>query len=452
LSLDEDRHGSETAKMSSLAARAALSAYRLAGMAAYPLMSPYLALRAAKGKEDRTRRMERFGYASANRPQGPLIWFHAASVGETLAVTPLIREIRKREINVVLTTGTTTSAKLAATRLSAEAIHQYVPLDLKPAVGRFLDYWQPDCAIIAESEIWPVTIMELDRQDIPQILVNARMSDRSFARWQRRPALAEALFEKLALVVAQSDIDAQRFRDLHARQVIQSGNLKVETDAPPHDAAVLSRYCKQIGDRKTWAAISTFEGEEEAAAIVHRTLKEHDNQLTVIVPRHPERCDEIENKLVAQGLKVARRTRDDALTPDVDIFLGDTIGEMGLYLRLTEVAFVGRSLFAEGGQNPLEPAMLGCAILSGGHVQNFRDAYQRLARSGSARIVRDTEMLARGVHYLMTNDAARLKMIEAGYSTVHEMRGALAATIKGLEPYINPLTVKARLLPKTAQS
>ncbi|TCL75824.1 lipid IV(A) 3-deoxy-D-manno-octulosonic acid transferase [Rhizobium sp. BK251] len=435
--------------MSGRVARVALGTYRLAGMLAYPVIGPYLAYRSAKGKEDRARRLERFGYASANRPQGPLVWFHAASVGETNAVTPLIREIRRRDINVILTTGTTTSAKLASDRLGEEAIHQYVPLDIKPAVGRFLDYWQPDCAMIAESEIWPMTIMELGQRRIPQILVNARMSDRSFARWQRRPAIAEALFENMAVVVAQSDLDAERFRDLGAMQVSISGNLKVDTDAPPYDAAVFARYKKQIGDRKTWAAISTFEGEENAAAVVHRTLKERDAQLTIIVPRHPERCDDIEQMLTAQGLKVARRTRDDVLSPDVDVFLGDTIGEMGLYLRMTEVAFVGRSLFAQGGQNPLEPAMLGCAILSGGQVQNFRDAYQKLARNGSARMVRDVEMLAKGVHYLLTNDEVRHGMIDAGIATVHEMRGALSSTLKSLEPYINPLTVKARLLPKT---
>jgi 3-deoxy-D-manno-octulosonic-acid transferase len=276
------------------------------------------------------------------------------------------------------------------------------------------------------------------------------MSDRSFDRWGRRPSLAEALFENLALVIAQSDVDAERFRDLGARQVIMSGNLKVDTDAPSYEAAVFARYKKQIGERKTWAAISTFDGEEKAAGIVHRTLKERDGQLTIIVPRHPERADAVEEELVKQGLKVARRTREDILSPDVDVFLGDTIGEMGLYLRLTEVAFVGRSLFAEGGQNPLEPAMLGCAVLSGSNVQNFREAYHALARRGSARMVRDTEMLAKGVHYLLSNDQARRNMIEAGIVAVQEMRGALTATVKGLEPYINPLTVKARLLPKTA--
>ena len=251
-------------------------------------------------------------------------------------------------------------------------------------------------------------------------------------------------------MIAQSDADAERFRSLGALPVMVSGNLKVDTDLPPFNADDLDRYSRQIGTRKTWAAISTFEGEELAAATVHRTLKPRDGQLTIIVPRHPERCDELEKMLVEKGLKVARRTRGDTLGPDVDIFLGDTIGEMGLYLRLTEIAFVGRSMYAEGGQNPLEPAMLGCAVLSGGHVQNFRDTYQRLARTGSARMVRDAEMLMKAVHYLLTNDAARQTMIEAGLETVQDMRGALVSTIKGLEPYINPLTVKARLYPRSA--
>ncbi|MCA1403617.1 lipid IV(A) 3-deoxy-D-manno-octulosonic acid transferase [Ensifer sp. IC3342] len=434
--------------MSSLRARLALSSYRWIGTAIYPLVWSYLAIRAAKGKEDPTRRRERYGYASAPRPQGPLVWFHAASVGETVAVTSLVKEIRRRGIAVVLTTGTTTSARVAAERLGSAVVHQYVPLDFKPAVSRFLDYWEPDLAIIAESEIWPMTIVELGSRHIPQVLVNGRLSDRTFARWKKRPSLAEALFENLALVIAQSDVDAERFRTLGALPVMVSGNLKVDTDAPPHDPKALKEYRQQIGARKTWAAISTFEGEENAAATVHRALKDRTSLLTIIVPRHPERCDAIEAALVAKGLKVARRTRNDPLTPDVDIFLGDTIGEMGLYLRLTEVAFVGRSLFAEGGQNPLEPAMLGCAVLSGGNVQNFRDTYQMLAKNGSAKIVRDVEMLAKGVNYLLVNDDMRRSMIDAGLESVQQMRGALTATIKGLEPYINPLVVKARLEPR----
>ena len=434
--------------MSRRLARFALSLYRWGGVALYPIVSPYLTFRAAKGKEDRSRRRERYGYAGVPRPAGPLVWFHAASVGETNAVIPLIKEVRRRGIAVLLTTGTITSAKVVRDRLGTDVIHQYVPLDLKPAISRFLEYWHPDLAIMAESEIWPMTILELGKRHIPQVLVNGRISDRSFPRWKRRHAVADAIFENFALVIAQSELDADRFSTLGALPVLVSGNLKVDTDAPPADSAVLRGYLDQIQGRRTWAAISTFEGEEAAAGDVHRVLKDRTGLLTIIVPRHPERSDAIADMLEARGLKVARRTRGDALTPETDIFLGDTIGEMGLYLRLTEIAFVGRSLFAEGGQNPLEPAMLGCAILSGGNVQNFREAYQQLARNGSAKMVRDTEMLAKGVHYLLVNDEMRKQMIEAGQETVQEMRGALRATIKGLEPYINPLTVKARLHPR----
>ncbi len=434
--------------MSRRLARLALSLYRWGGVALYPIVSPYLTFRAAKGKEDRSRRRERYGYAGVPRPAGPLVWFHAASVGETNAVIPLIKEVRRRGIAVLLTTGTVTSAKVVRDRLGTDVIHQYVPLDMKPAISRFLEYWHPDLAIMAESEIWPMTILELGKRHIPQVLVNGRISDRSFPRWKRRHAVADAIFENFALVIAQSELDADRFSTLGALPVLVSGNLKVDTDAPPADSAALRGYLDQIQGRRTWAAISTFDGEEAAAGEVHRLLKERTGLLTIVVPRHPERGDAIAEMLEAKGLKVARRTRGDALTPETDVFLGDTIGEMGLYLRMTEIAFVGRSLFAEGGQNPLEPAMLGCAILSGGNVQNFREAYQQLARNGSAKMVRDTEMLAKGVHYLLMNDEMRKQMIEAGQETVQEMRGALRATIKGLEPYINPLTVKARLHPR----
>lgn len=431
--------------MSGKMARIALSTYKWAGVAMFPLLTVYLAIRSAKGKEDVARRHERFGHASQERPKGPLVWFHAASVGETTAVIPLIREVRSRGIQVVLTTGTVTSARLAAERLAEGVIHQFVPLDIKPAVSRFLNYWRPDLAIIAESEIWPVTMMELGARHIPQVLVNGRLSDRSFARWRKISSFAEALFQNLALVIAQSEADAAKYSELGALPVMVSGNLKVDNDLPPSDPAVLTQYKRQLGARKTWAAISTFEGEELAAGRVHARLKQANGLLTIIVPRHPERADAIEEELNKLGLTVARRTRNDPLTPETDIFLGDTIGEMGLYLRLTEIAFVGRSLYAEGGQNPMEPAMIGCAVLSGGNVQNFRESYQQLARNGSAKIVRDEDILAKGVHYLLNNDEARKAMIEAGHTTVQQMRGALPATMKGLEPYVSPLAMKAWL-------
>lgn len=427
-------------------ARAILTAYRWTGAFAYPMIGGYVALRAAKGKEERGRRGERYGRASAERPEGPLVWVHAASVGETSAVIPMIERIISLGISVVLTTGTVTSARLADERLGGRVIHQYVPLDLKPAVSRFLAYWDPDLAIIAESEIWPMTILELGARRVPQVLVNGRLSDRSFAAWKRRASLAEALFENLAHVVAQSEIDADRFRTLGARPVTVSGNLKVDTKVPPADRKAVADLRAAIGDRKTWAAISTHDGEEEIACDVHETLRDKfPDVLTIIVPRHPERAGALKAMMEARGLKVVRKSEGGTIGRDTDVFLGDTIGDMGLYLRLTEVAFVGRSLSAEGGQNPLEPAMLDTAVLAGRHVQNFRDAYQRLIKNGGAKLVRDRKMLAEAVAFLLKNPATRKKMMVAAARTVVDMRGSLDRTMAALEPFIHPLVLKARL-------
>jgi len=432
--------------MSERRARAILTAYRLMGSAAFPLVGGYVAWRASKGKEERGRRRERYGKASQPRPDGPLIWMHAASVGETLAVAPLIDRLLDYGVNVVLTTGTVTSARLVRARLGDRVIHQYVPLDLRPAVRRFLDHWRPDLAIIAESEIWPVTILELGARRVPQVLVNGRLSDRSFASWNKRAYLAEALFENLAHVVAQSETDGERFRALGARPVTVSGNLKVDTPVPPVDEDALDWLAGQIGRRPVWAAISTHDGEEDIAAEVHGKLrKRHPSLLTIIVPRHPERANTMAAQFAERGLSVARRSKNDPITRQTDIFLGDTIGEMGLYLRLTEIAFVGRSLTATGGQNPLEPAMLETAVLAGQNVQNFRESYQKLVDGGGAKFVRDKDMLAGAVNYLLTNAQARRSMMRAGAATVAGMRGALDKTLRTLDPFIQPLILKSRL-------
>ncbi len=436
--------------MSERWARALLTTYRWAGAGAYPLIGGYIAWRAAKGKEERTRRHERYGKSPLERPPGPLVWVHAASVGETLAVVPLVTHIERLGINVVMTTGTVTSARIVATRLTGKAMHQYVPLDLKPAIDRFLVHWAPDLAVMAESEIWPMTILELGAKRVPQVLVNGRLSDRSFSSWQKHPFIAEALFENLAHVVAQSELDGERFHQLGARPVTVSGNLKVDTEIPPVDEEALAALKAEIGERKRWAAISTHNGEEKIAASVHAlAAKQNEDVLTIIVPRHPDRAGAIEAELKSAGLKVSRRSRGDRVTSDTDILLGDTIGEMGLYLRLTEIAFVGRSLDGEGGQNPLEPAVLGTAVLSGRNVQNFRDSYQRLVASGGARLVADEETLAGAVTFLLNNDRVRQKMIDSGIETVEGMRGALSRTLDALEPFIQPLVVKAKLEPVT---
>ncbi len=427
-------------------ARLTLSTYRLVGRAIYPFMGPFLRVRANRGKEDRLRRYERYGYASAERPPGPLVWFHAASVGESMAVMPLIERIAGQGIRSIMTTGTVTSAELVRDRLPRNTFHQYVPLDLERAVCRFLDHWKPDLAVFTESEIWPATVMEMGARRIPQVLVNARMSDRSFARWSQAPALALALFENVSHVIAQSETDAERFRQLGARPVTVSGNLKVDTPGLPYDARELAAFQSAINGRPAWIAASTHAGEEQIAINVHKMLAARlPDLLTIIVPRHPERGTEVAGLARQGGLVAARRSIGQEISNSTQVYVGDTIGEMGLYLRLAQVAFMGRSLVAKGGQNPLEPASIGVALLSGKAVHNFRDSYANLLAAGAARLVRDEEMLAANVEYLLLNPQERAKMVEAAGQVLADMRGALDRTVEVLDAYVFPLTVKRDL-------
>jgi 3-deoxy-D-manno-octulosonic-acid transferase len=430
-------------------ARATLKAYRLLGAGVYPFIGSYVRWRASKGKEDRERRRERYGVASVERPHGPVVWAHAVSVGETAAVAPLLESLVDDGLTVVLTTGTVTSAKLVSDRLGNKLIHQYVPLDLQPAVSKFLNHWKPDLAIIAESEIWPMTILELGARRIPQVIVNGRLSDRSFQSWLKRISLAEALMENLSHVVAQSDVDGERFLDLGARPVTISGNLKADSPPLPDKPDDRARLNNEIGDRPRWAAISTHNGEEIIAANVHQALIDRiPGLLTIIVPRHPDRCAEIKTTLRAKGLHVALRSTGEAITPETDIYLCDTIGEMGVFLRLVEVVFVGNSMTGSGGQNPLEPAMLGTAIVSGRNVQNFRESYQKLLKSGGAGLVADANALVNAIGRLLTDKQRRDAMAEAAFTTVNSMQGALLRTRQALAPHIAPLILKARLEPQ----
>ncbi len=432
--------------MSETWARAALKTYRIAGGVVYPFSGLFLRMRSRKGKEDPTRRDERFGYASQARPDGPLVWFHAASVGEFMAILPFLEKLENLGINIVLTTGTVTSAKVAKNRLSDKVIHQYVPIDIKPIIKRFLAHWKPDMAIFAESEIWPVTILELKVKHVPMVLVNARISDRSYRRWHKYPKIAEALFENMAHIVAQSDIDGKRFAELGARKVTVSGNLKVDTGLPPFEEHEAAELKAQIAARPVWVAVSTHPGEEEIIANVHEKVSAYfPNLLTVLVPRHPPRGDEVFNMLQKRGFNVSRRSTGDPVRDDTDIFLGDTIGEMGLFLGAGQVVFVGKSLTVTGGQNPLEPAVMGAAILSGPKVHNFRSSYEALIRGGGAKLVRDEDMLFKFVAHLLNDQNDRTKMMVAAQDVVRSLSGALEKTFRALDYHINPLRMKAKL-------
>lgn len=426
-------------------ARCALAIYSSVGRILHPFIYPYLGYRAAKGKEVLARRCERLGKPTTDRPHGTLVWFHAASVGETIAIMPMMEHILSLGFKVLLTTGTVTSATLVENRFGKRIIHQFNPLDLKAAVHRFLNYWQPDLALICESEIWPMRINELARRKIPQILVNAHLSEKSYKAWKRRPAFAHYIFSKLDLAVTQSEVDAQYFRELGVHAAEVSGNLKAEI-APVSDDSNLADFRAAVKYRPVWAAISTHAGEEVIAAEVHNALKNHlPNLLTIIVPRHPERVDEILKSLAERNLNVVRKSENQLPSDYTDILLGDTIGEMGLYLRLAQVAFVGKSLGNEGGHNPLEPALIGSAIISGPNVENFAETYQRLEADQAVRIVQDATQLAVQVNLLLTKPKERARLIENARKSSAKMAGAFANTLKAIDPFLQPLTMRARL-------
>ncbi len=401
-----------------------LGLYRGLTTAGLPLIQLLLQTRIARGKEDPTRIEERRGVASVQRPEGPLVWLHAASIGEAQSVLVLIdRLIREQPtLNVLMTTGTVTSAALMGDRLPKRAIHQFVPIDRPAWVRNFLSYWRPDLALWVESELWPNLLLETAARGVPMVLLNARISADSHTGWQRARGLARRLLSSFSLVLAQDETIAERLRDLGASNISVSGNLKTAAAPLPATAAELSALQDAIGSRPVWLAASTHDGEETIAGQVHAAVaKNIPDLLTIIAPRHPQRGPEVAARLKRQGLTVARRSLAEPIADNVAIYLADGTGELGLFYRIAPIAFVGGSLIPHGGQNMLEAALLKCAILHGPHVANFKAIAEELAQAGGSRQIDDGAALAAAVEALLTNpdDATAMADAAAGAATVH---------------------------------
>jgi len=418
-----------------------LTAYRWLMRLAAPLAPLMLAWRTRRGKEERDRRSERYGESSTPRPTGFLAWFHAASVGEANAVLPVIDAIAAEhpQIRLLLTTGTVTSAKLARARLPQGAVHQYVPLDHQAYVQRFLDHWRPDLAVLVESEIWPNLVLETKARGVPLVLVNGRMSYRSFRRWRGRPGLSRPLFSAFNLVLAQNERLAQRFAALGAPQALGIGNLKADAPPPPVDLAGHKKLGAALSGRTAWLAASTHPGEDDMVAVAHLAMKKTlPDLLTIIVPRHPERGPLIAKLLAGAGLTVALRSQGKLPEAGTDIYIADTIGELGLFYNLVPVAFIGGSLVPHGGQNPVEAIKLGAAVLTGPHWRNFADAYDELLRAGGCQQVGDAATLAEAALSLLGDTQARAAMMARAEGAIARMGGALPRTIVELERFLPP--------------
>ena len=418
-----------------------ITLYRGLTAVAEPLLRLYLGQRARRGKEDPLRMAERRGIASAPRADGPLIWLHAASVGEAQSALALIGRLlaMRDDVNMLVTSGTVTSAGMLGQRLPARAVHQYVPADSLRWVRRFLNHWRPDLALFVESELWPNLIVETSARGCPLILVNGRLSVRSYERWRKTPGIARPLLQSFALCLGQTDRDRERFAALGAPRCDYLGNLKYSADPLPADEAALTAIRDEIGDRPVWLAASTHPGEEELAAAVHRALRDsHPGLLTIIVPRHPNRGDEIAAMLDA-GFSVRRRSKGEMPDGTCEIFLADTLGELGLFYRLAEIAFIGGSTGSLGGHNPLEAAQLGCAVIHGPDMANFRTVAADLAAAESALSFEDEAGLIEAVARLLEDQDERKRLARAARKVSIENADALDRIAGALAPFVEAL-------------
>jgi 3-deoxy-D-manno-octulosonic-acid transferase len=414
-----------------------LRVYRSLSTVATPLVGALVKHRLKHGKEDEARVGERKGLSETERPPGPLVWIHGASVGEVLAVAGLVERMRAMNIRILLTSGTVTSAAIVARRFPPDVIHQFIPYDSPRFVTRFLDHWQPSFALFVESDLWPNLIMSGAERRIPMIVVNGRMSQRSYQRWRAAPATMAALLAQFEMCLAQSQTDADRFSALGSPHVFNTGNLKFDVPAPPADPQKLEQLKQTVQGRPLVLASSTHPGEEDIVLDTHRRLAVYfPGLLTIIVPRHPERGQQIAHLTEANGLRAAVRSREQLPAPDSEIYVADTLGELGLFYRLSPLVFVGGSLVNHGGQNPIEPIKLGAAVLHGPHVGNFADIYRALDEAGGAKLAGDGEALVKQMGGWLEDRASRERASAAGRVVVDRLGGALDKTMAALEPYL----------------
>ena len=429
-----------------------LRAYTAATELFAPLLPLHLKRRLRQGKEDPDRLGERYGRPARPRPLGPLLWVHAASVGESLAALPLIDRlcVERPKLKILVTTGTVTSARLMAERLPNGAIHQYAPIDRASSWRRFFTHWRPDLGCLVESEIWPHLIIEAERAALPLVLINGRMSERSAARWRWGGKAATRLFQSFRLCLARSPADGDHFRELGISDVRELGDLKHAAPPLPFKAADLTDLRHRIGDRPVWLAASTHPGEEAILLPVHRRLCErHPDVLTIIAPRHPERGADIQQYLQAEGEAVQRRSLGGWPDRQASLYLADTLGELGLFYRLAKAAFIGGSLVPHGGHNPLEAARLGCPPVFGPHTANFVEMTKSLLKAGAASRIQDADELLLLLSEWLGEPSTLARMagsaLEAGRSEEAVLERALEAMTPlldqetGLSPDLKPI-------------
>lgn len=414
--------------------------YRVLSYAAAPFLRGFLEKRKSRGKEHPHRIMERYGHPSEERPKGNIVWFHAASVGEAISALSLIKRINKDcpATSILITTGTVTSAEIMAARLPSNIIHQFIPIDQPIWIQRFLDYWKPNLILWIESEFWPNFLTDIKKRNIPLVLINARISPNSYRNWKCLPKTIARLLGCFNLCLAQSERDAEKLIKLGAKNVNVPGNLKFAADPLPVDDRRLTTLWNTISKRPLWIAASTHDGEEDAVADAHCSIaSNYPDLLTIIIPRHPIRGKEIAASLSNRGLMISLRSENHTVQPATEIYIANTVGELGLFYRLSPIAFIGGTLIPHGGQNLLEAAKLDCAIIHGPSTDNFTTITNEIANVDGSIVIQNNSELADAVSALLADEERRRSQIIAAANIAENKSGILETIMHQLSPFLD---------------
>jgi len=376
--------------------------YRVLAYLFFPLSPIYLYFRKFRKKEDLIRYKEKLSQINRSRGDGFLIWIHVASVGEAMSVLSLIDNcIKEKKINkILLTSITLSSGKILEKKFrnNEKVIHQFLPLDIPVLTNKFLNHWKPNLSVFIDSEIWPTLILQTNKKKIPLILLNARITKKTFERWKLIKKFAKKIFEKFDLCIASNKESENFLKILGAKNIKNYGNLKFAISKNNTNQKLDSSLLNKIKERRIWCAVSTHEPEEKICAAVHLEIKKKfDNILTIIIPRHIDRVKEINKQLLNLDLKVVLSSKLNQVDDKTDILLINSYGETLKFLDISKYAFVGKSLIQslamDSGQNPIEPARLGCKILHGPNVSNFAEIYDDFKTLGIAKEIKSSDEL-----------------------------------------------------------
>jgi 3-deoxy-D-manno-octulosonic-acid transferase len=408
-----------------------------------PFIILYLLWRVYIGKEDKKRYLEKLAYIKIPRPQGKLMWFHTASVGELNSIIPLIKELAhdNKNLNFLITTATINSEKIFQKANLPKTIHQFIPLDIPWYVKRFINHWKIDLAIFVDSELWPNIITEISKRK-KIILVNGRLSDRSFNRWKYLGSLIRYMYSKFTLIMPTSKVEEEKISYFaKAKKIKYYGNLKNAVPPLTCSQQELEKLKKKIGKRPFWLAASTHKGEEEQILSCHKQLaKNHKELLTIIIPRHPQRGEEVASLANNSGFKYAIRSKKEEIKDEVSVYIANTMGEMGLFYNLADIVFVGGSLIPHGGQNTLEPAKLNCAIIVGPNTANFKEVTNTFLNHKAIKVIDNKEELAVELNKMFKDKQLVKTMAKNAFAVTQNADKILSNVKKELEKHLHAAT------------